>query len=481
MVSSMELEIASMKDAQRELVLKNESRKDEKANEQTSITQSLSIADDELKKTQRENAMLNEKVVSLESGKAHIEKKLSEALQLEAKWLSVECEVATLEEETARLESENKSLAAEKSEAVASCTEIICNAGNELERVQKEKASLDEKVSALVLVKETLAVEKSEKLTIISQRLTDAQNELKDVGKENKKLDAKVYALEFEKADIEKKLGEIQDTVKEIDSKLLDSQAENRKVEQEKMAFFRQVELESKLQQSSTASNNLSNAMCELERVETEKMLLDDKVSVLESEKANIERALSTAEQTAKDFECKLFHSEKEANEAEENTKKSLQRQLDANDSLENVKKERDLIGESHSHMVVSKAQTEKKESVHRQEELERQHEGSTTQSRESENLLHYIQRLESECTKEIPNIRQKLMQSLRSREGISAKEDRTEQNINLSGSRLEGSEKGSQDWIYRAEAVELHEVPIGLKDDEDDSRSLPSLVVESF
>jgi predicted nucleic acid-binding Zn-ribbon protein len=43
-------------------------------------------------------------------------------------------------------------------------------------------------------------------------------------------------------------------------------------------------------------SNSLSNTERELERVQTEKMLLDDKVSVLESEKEDIKRKLSTTE-----------------------------------------------------------------------------------------------------------------------------------------------------------------------------------------
>jgi predicted nucleic acid-binding Zn-ribbon protein len=47
-------------------------------------------------------------------------------------------------------------------------------------------------------------------------------------------------------------------------------------------------------------SNSLSNTERELERVQTEKMLLDDKVSVLESEKEAIKRKLSTTEKNIK-------------------------------------------------------------------------------------------------------------------------------------------------------------------------------------
>ena len=47
-------------------------------------------------------------------------------------------------------------------------------------------------------------------------------------------------------------------------------------------------------------SNSLSNTERELERVQTEKMLLDDKVSVLESEKEDIKRKLSTTEKNIK-------------------------------------------------------------------------------------------------------------------------------------------------------------------------------------
>jgi hypothetical protein len=369
---------------------------------------------------------------------------------------------------------------------------------------------------------------------------------------------------------MESQLQKSKSIASELENRLLslETKVDLMKEEKSKLVAHNETLATENSEALANVSNRLSNAICHLERVETEKMLLDDKVSGLESEKANIERILSTAEQTAKDFECKLFQYEKEANEAKENTKQSLQRQqeleqqvedwsakvfnmdvvisaltieidgmrgekslcrqeelkmqleesssnsieleaalsslpaeiddlqeendkqfaaneslkpqIDAKDSLEKVKKERHLMEESHSHTVVSKAQTEKKESLHRQEELERQHGDSKTQSRESENLQHYIQSLESEYTNEIPNNRQKLMQSLRTREGISAKEDRSQQTIDLPGSRLECSEKGPQDRIYRVEAVELHELPTRLKDNEEDSFSLSSLVEES-
>jgi hypothetical protein len=83
-------------------------------------------------------------------------------------------------------------------------------------------------------------------------------------------------------------------------------------------------------------SNILSNAQHELRRVQTMHILLDDKVSVLESIKENTERRFSTTKKTAKDFECKLFDSEAEVNQAKGITKQSLQRQHKLKKKLEN-------------------------------------------------------------------------------------------------------------------------------------------------
>jgi ribosomal protein S3 len=76
---------------------------------------------------------------------------------------------------------------------------------------------------SLVSENGTVKGEKLEALANVAKSIIDAESKLDIVEIEKASMDAKVIALESENANIEKMLGEAQDTVKAVESKLGDS------------------------------------------------------------------------------------------------------------------------------------------------------------------------------------------------------------------------------------------------------------------
>ena len=161
-VLCLEGQISSLKDETASLLAGNSLFQTEKEKELSSISKALDSAQDSLEKSQKAKRALREEMASLKEENSSTEKRLKEAMLLQAKVAFLENEVPPLMHDKSTLESDNKVLAEQKSQSLNSAMERSRKTDRFVDNLQEENSALNRKVIGLEAHREEMEMTLSE-------------------------------------------------------------------------------------------------------------------------------------------------------------------------------------------------------------------------------------------------------------------------------------------------------------------------------